>query len=50
MENKINREPTWEETLEVFRERTKKKLAPMLRAIIEVAKEKKEKEQNGDNL
>jgi hypothetical protein len=50
MKNKQNREPTWEETIEVFRKRTKKKLAPMLKAMIEVAKEKKEKEQHGNNL
>jgi len=40
MENK--KEPTWKETLKIFHERTKKKLAPMKRVMLDVIKKKGE--------
>ena len=35
-------EVTWKQACEINRKMTKKKLAPMLRAMIEVAKEKQD--------
>ena len=40
----MTKEPTWKETLEMAREMKRKKLAPMLKAMIEVNKEKEKKD------
>jgi len=38
------KEPTWKEALKIAHAQTREKLAPMLRAMIEVYKEKEKKD------
>lgn len=44
------KEPTWKETLEIAHKQTKEKLAPMLKAILEVYNEKHSKNKRKNNM
>lgn len=44
------KEPTWKEALEAAHAQTKEKLAPMLKAILEVHNEKHDKNKRKNNM